>query len=128
MIEEKLRRVCESNGCSLLGYTQGRSATLILASGEKVILSAGTSTFKVFAKRGAIGWLLPRTLGSKKLSDWLGESYNRRDFRYLSAVVVAMQGVIILLSRCKSLNEVEIAWPELPNPVGEMALHEILQG
>jgi hypothetical protein len=55
MNEQMARSIVEANGSKLLSHKLGRAAFLVLPSNEEVVISIGTSTAKVFARRPIIG-------------------------------------------------------------------------
>ena len=64
MTEEEAKAMCKSNGSTLLSYTLGRAAYLVLPSGEHVLISIGFVNVKLFTKRYFFGWKWPKVVVS----------------------------------------------------------------
>jgi hypothetical protein len=73
------KKACEGRGSTLLAYEPGMSASLVLQSGETLLISIGPATAKIFIPRRIfglgsifpkIGWYFPQTFASQQLTIW----------------------------------------------------------
>ena len=100
------RTLCEKRGCTLFNYVQGQTAYILLPSSERVIVSFGTITAKVFSKRAIVGWLAPKVLLSVDVHSWDPDWDT-----LLPSTKWFMGGMIIdsmltLVTACNSLEEI----------------------
>ena len=124
MEEQKARAITEANGSTLLKYESGKFAYLLLPSNEKIIISIGTETVKILTRRPIIGLIFPKTVAFQKIEYWANDSLRpyityanlNRMQRYASGCT-ALDGLVDLMSRCKSISEIQLAWPDLYNPL-----------
>jgi len=124
MVEQQVQAIVQANGSQLLGYEEGRSAFLILPSGEHVLISIGILTAKVFVRRPIFGWFFPKTIASQRIAAWQ-PSYPRLDrLRFICGDRV-LNGLIELVSRCPSLSVLQSAWRVLSNPFDVGVLREV---
>jgi len=134
MEEQKAQSITQTNGSTLIKYQSGYFAHLVLPSNEKIIISVGSTTVKVFTRRSVIGWIFPKTVASRKIEYWVSlkneviatdhniklrsfSSYNQME--RFGCGIWALDGLVVLLSSCKSILEIKLAWPELANPLQE---------
>jgi hypothetical protein len=111
------RRVGKPEGVQVLSYRPGRSAKLALPSGEHLVISIGSATAKVFAKRGVAGWLIPRVIASERLWVWQSDYRSFNSFHRQLSRAMILDGLVDLLSAYRSTDDVRKAWPSLQNPV-----------
>jgi len=83
-------------------YQEGKLAVLRLPSQEELMLSMGTSSFKVFRK-GPLGWLFPKTVFSVDLAA-VGWDECIPLTRALLSVLLVTQS-LDLLSHAQSIND-----------------------
>jgi hypothetical protein len=120
---EEAQAVCAKYGSVLQQYEMGRVALLVLPSHEPLIISIGTITAKVLTRRAFGGWIFPKTVASKELSDWIP------DFNRLSAAqrfaggAMVLDGLLSLTARARNVAEISLAWIVLRDPV-EVAVAE----
>jgi len=101
----------------VLNYKAGRSALVDLPSGEQIVISIGTATAKVIAKRAIVGWYLPKVVASERLDTWQPEF---RQFNELHRRInrdMFLDGVLASLSQCRSIDDIRRAWPTMQNPI-----------
>ena len=122
--EQKARAITEANGSALLKYESGKFAYLLLPSNEKIIISIGTKTVKILTRRPVIGWISPKTVAFQKIEYWANDSLRPyRSYANLNRMeryacgCMALYGLVDLMSRCKSISEIQLAWPDLYNPL-----------
>lgn len=117
MDEVKAKAICEKNGSTLRSYERGRAAFLVLPSGEPIVISVGTASAKVFTS-STEDWHLPKVIVSQPIEVW-EPSFRRLDrlHRYACGYMV-LDGLLSLLSRCRSIDELRLSWPGLENPIG----------
>lgn len=114
--EERLRNLCKKNGSTLASYTRGRSAFVVLSSMEPIIVSIGVTTAKIAKKRPLLGWYLPKKIASERIEIWDEQFYSYNSFLRLAARGLVLDGLIILLSKCRSVEDILTAWGSLDNP------------
>ena len=110
-------KVCETNGARLIHYETARVAKIELPSGEQVLISIGTASAKLYRKNRLFGWFLPRSFVSKPLVEWDPRychvsGFDRDVFRGM-----ILDGLLSLLSRFKSIDELNRGWPTMKNPM-----------
>jgi hypothetical protein len=117
MNEQDAKAICEKHGSSFLSYELGRAAYIVLPSNEHVIISIGTSTAKVFTKRRILGWWFPKVITSQSIAIW-EPTFDKLDRlpRFLCCAMV-LDGLLSLVSKCKSLDELRLVWPVIRNPL-----------
>jgi hypothetical protein len=125
MDEQKASAISARNGSLLLNYELGRSAFLLLASGEQVVISIGTVTTKVFVRRAIVGWRFPKTIASQPINAWQPTFLSLDKLRRFACGCMVLDGLVDLVSRCRSLSELRMAWPALRNPIEVAAGHMI---
>lgn len=125
MIESVAKAMCENNGSALLGYTLGRSAYLVLPSGEHVIISIGTRNVKLLTKRFLFGWSWPKVVVSQQIADWEPNYLKLDKLRRLACGAMILDGLVSLISRFRGFGELLIAWPDLKNPIGIAGIENI---
>ena len=82
-----------------------------LYSGERVIVSIGRTTVKVFdPSSGFLSRFFPRVIVKKNVSEW-----GAGIFAGSSAL---LDGVLIPIACCASTSELREKWPSFPNPMG----------
>ena len=118
MIEQQARAICQANGSILLSYEQGRAAFLVLPSREQVVISVGTDTAKIIVRRPIIGWLFPKTIASQQITVWAPEFPELDQLRRFACGSMVLDGLIELVSECRSLSEIKSIWHSLRNPIG----------
>ena len=115
-------KLCNDHGTTLLHYKAPDVATLLLASGEQVVISVGTTSAKTFRRRALLGWLVPRCCAAKSLVEWEPRytRFSTFDRRICRAMV--LDGLLDLVSRIESIAELCVAWCVIRNPVQVAAL------
>lgn len=101
----------------VLNHKTGRFAKIGLLSGEEIVISIGTANAKIFAKRGVFGWFLPRVIVSEQLSVWQSEYRRYNGFHRRLCRGMALEGLLALLSHCRSIDEIQQVWQTMQNPV-----------
>lgn len=125
MDEANARDMCEKNGSTLRSYEGGRAASLILRSGQPILISVGASTAKVLTSRPIFGWRLPKVIVSQHIEGW-EPTFNTLDsLRRDACGSLVLDGLLSLLSRCQSIDELRLAWPALKNPIAVAALESV---
>ena len=127
MDETTAKSHCLRNGSQLLSYSGARAASLILHSGEQVVISIGPTTAKVCVSRPLFGWFLPRVVASERLSKW-DDRYSQSNAFYRDVFqAMILDGLLSLVSRFRSVAELQLAWSVLRNPI-EVAVLELGYG
>jgi tetratricopeptide (TPR) repeat protein len=94
---------------------------LALASGDQVIVSIGSSTVRILAKRGIVGWTVPRVIASQRLSVWHSEYHRFNSLHRQLCRAMILDGLLDLLSVCRSPDEIRQVWSGLDNPLAGVA-------
>jgi hypothetical protein len=123
MTSEEAKAHCANRGSVLRHYEPGRVASIVIPSGEVLIISLGTATAKILAKRTLLGWLLPKTIGTKNLSDWVPDYRTCSGLQRSVARAMVLDGLVSLASRAKYADELSLAWIVLKNPI-EVAVED----
>jgi len=121
MNEQDARAICEKHGSAFLSYEVGRAAYIVLPSNEHIIISIGTSTAKVLIKRRIFGWRFPRVIASQSIATWEPTFRKLDRLRRFACGVMALDGLLSLVSKCKSVDELRLVWPVMRNPMEVMA-------
>jgi hypothetical protein len=117
MNEQDAKAICEKHGSSFLSYTLGRAAYIVLPSNEHVIISIGTLTAKVLTKRRILGWWFPKVITSQSIAIWQ-PTFDKLDrLRRFACGAMVLDGLLSLVSKCKSLDELRLVWPVIRNPL-----------
>ena|SRR2546422_723062 len=103
--------------CQVLNRKAGRFALIGLASGEQIVISIGSATAKILAKRAFVGWYLPKVVASERLSTWQSEYPHQNGFYRGICRGLVLEGLLDLLSNCQSVDEIRQAWPRMENPL-----------
>lgn len=120
------RSISQANGSTLLGYEHGKTAFLVLPSKEQVVISIGTGTVKVFTRRLVLGWVFPRTIALQHIAYWEPSFAGLDRLRRFACGCMVLDGLIDLVSRCRSISELRLAWTVLRNPL-EVAVSQTLK-
>ena len=110
-------KLCSKHGATLLNYRETRFAMLQLSSGEQVLISVGTGTAKILARRRILGWLVPRCIATRSLVEW---EARYREYNKLHRVVcrgMVLYGLLNLIAPIGSVDGIRLAWPALRNPL-----------
>jgi hypothetical protein len=128
MNERDAKAICENHGSSFLSYELGRAAYIVLPSNEHVIISIGTSTAKLVTKRTIFGWMFPRVIASRSIATW-EPTFDKLDrLRRFGCGAMVLDGLLSLVSRCGSLDELRLAWPAIRNPLEVWAADKLERG
>ncbi len=127
MDETSAKAHCLKHGSKLLLYTSGHVASIVLRSGEHVVISIGTDTAKIFTRRPLLGWWLPRVVVSEQLSKWDNRYLQFNDLYRGVLRAMILDGLLILVLRCSSVVELRIACRVIRNPI-EVAVLELGYG
>jgi len=128
MNEVDAKIICKNNGSSLLSYELGKAAYIVLPSSEPIVISIGTLTVKILTKRAIFGWLFPKVIVSQSISTW-EQGFNKLDrLRQFGCGAIVLDGLLSLVSRCRSLDELRLAWPVLRNPLDAWAAEKLDMG
>lgn len=118
--------LCAQHGAVLLNYQHPRLALLRLRSGDALLISIGTTSAKVFKRNPLFGWALPKRCVSRPLVEW-EERYAQ--FNNLHRAIcrgMLLDGLLDLISRAESIDELCLAWPFIKNPL-EVASVKLFQ-
>jgi hypothetical protein len=110
-------KLCADHGSLLLQYQSPRVAMLMLPSAEPLLISIGTTSAKIFRRRTLFGWFLPCCVASQSLSAW---EPRYKQFNSLHRTIcrgMVLDGLVDLVSRAKSIDELRLAWCALKNPL-----------
>jgi hypothetical protein len=125
MTETDARTICQNHGSTLLSYESGRTAYIRLPSDESIVISIGTTAVKVFTKRLIVGWKFPKVTASQSMAIWQ-QGFDKLDrIRRFGCGSMILDGLISLVSRCGSIEELRLAWPDLKNPLEAWAAEEV---
>ena len=103
--------------CQVLNHKAGRFALVGLPSGEQIVISIGSVTAKILAKRAVVGWYLPKVVAFERLSTWQSEYPHQNSFHRGICRGLVLEGLLALLSNCQSVDEIRQAWPRMENPL-----------
>jgi hypothetical protein len=107
----------DKKASQVLNYRAGRFALVVLPSEEQILISIGTSTVKILAKRAIFGWYLPKVVVSQRLSVWQPD-YQQYNAMYRRACcTMILDGLLTLLSHYQSIDKLRQAWPTMQNPL-----------
>jgi hypothetical protein len=109
MNEVDAKTICENHGPSLLSYELGKAAYIVLPSSEPIVISIGTSTVKVFTKRAIFGWRFPKVIVSQSIATWEPRFDKLDRLRRFGCGAMVLDGLLSLVSRCRSLDELRLA-------------------
>ena len=118
MDETHTKAHCLKHGSKLLLYTSGHVASIVLRSGEHVVISIGTDTAKIFTRRPLLGWWLPRVVVSEQLSKWDNRYLQFNDLYRGVLRAMILDRLLILVLRCSSVIEFanSLSW-DSGNPI-----------
>jgi hypothetical protein len=119
-------KLCEEHGAILLNYHHPRLATLALRSGELVLISIGTTNAKVFRRNSWFGWFLAKCCVSKPLVTWDARYAQFDNFHRAICRGMVLDGLLSLISRVDSIDELCVAWCVIKNPL-EVAAVQLFQ-
>jgi hypothetical protein len=122
MTFEGAKAVCAKYGSSLESYSIARFARIRLVSGEVLLVSIAPTSVNILTKRGFFGWFVPRSIGSKNLSVWVPGFDQLARLERAAARAMILDGLVSLVARCRSIQELAMAWISLRNPME--AAHE----
>lgn len=116
-LKTKIQQKVALSDLKIIDFKMAEYALVQLPSGTDLMISMGATTVK-FLKKGLLGYVTPKTILSKQISDW--------DEQYLSYDALGREGVkmplltglIIKLSKIRSENDIEKAIGE-GNALGE---------
>ena len=128
MKEADAKILCEKNGSSLLSYELGKAAYIVLPSSEHIIISIGTLTAKILTKHATSDWRFPEVVVSQDISTWEPSLKKHDRLRQFGIGAMALDGLVSLVSRCRSLHELRLAWPVLRNPLEAWAEEKLNMG
>ncbi len=131
---EEAQAICARYGSVLQQYEMGRVALLVLPSHEPLIISIGstlsamlcwppTITAKVLTSRAFGGWIFPKTVASKELSDWIPDFNRLSGVQRFAGGAMVLDGLLSLTARARNVAEISLAWIALRDPV-EVAVAE----
>jgi hypothetical protein len=106
----------------IVNEKSGRFAMIALVSGEQILISVGTATAKVLIKRPLFGWVFPKTIISERLSVWQPEYPRYNGFNRRRCRSMALEGLLLSLSHCKSVIQIQHAWKTMRNPIAIVGL------
>jgi hypothetical protein len=110
-------KICESHGAALYKYRPPRMAMVTLRSREKLLISVGISTAKIFRATPLLGWLLPRCCASRAIAEWDSgyAAYDALQRNVCRGMI--LDGLLNLTSRAESVEQLCLAWCILKNPL-----------
>jgi hypothetical protein len=109
--------LCAEHGSLLLQYHSPRVAMLMLPSAERLLISIGTMNAKIFRRNALFGWFLPRCVASQSLSAWEPRYTQFNSLHRTVCRGMVLDGLVDLVSRAKSIDELRLAWCALKNPL-----------
>jgi hypothetical protein len=118
--------LCEQHGSTLVNYQEIRLAVLMLRSGEQVLISIGTTSAKVFRRSSVFGWRFPKCCVSKTLVSWDSRYTQFDNFHRAVCRGMVLDGLLSLISRVESIDELCLAWCAFRNPL-EVAASELFK-
>src|SRR5208283_3441275 len=89
--------------CQVVKQKPGRFAMVELPSGEQIMISIGSATVKILAKRDFWGWCLPKVIASERLSTWQSKYQRYNGFYRRICRTMILDGLLTLLSTCESI-------------------------
>lgn len=110
-------KLCAEHGAVLLNYQQPRLALMALRSGEQVLISIGTTSAKVFRRDRLFGWVIPKRCVSKPLAAWEKRYTQFNNLHRTICRGMVLDGLLDLVSRTESIDELCLAWCVLKNPL-----------
>lgn len=110
-------KLCEEHGAVLLNYQHPRLTMLALRSGEQVLISIGTTSAKVSRRNSLFGWFLPKCCVSKPLVAWDARYTQFDTFHRAICRGMVLDGLLSLISRVDSIDELCLAWCVIKNPL-----------
>jgi hypothetical protein len=101
----------------VLNYKRGRFALIDLPSGERIFISIGSATARVVDKSSFIRWCFTKCVVSERLDKWQPEYWRSNSFYRGINRAMILDGLLISLLKCNSINEIRQIWPTLENPI-----------
>jgi hypothetical protein len=101
----------------VLNYKRGRFALVSLPSGERILISIGSATVRVVDKSTIIRWCFTKVIASERLDKWQPEYWQSNSFYRGINRAMILDGLLVSLLKCNSVNEVRQIWPTLENPI-----------
>ena len=117
MTFEEADLLCRKRGSTLTQYQVGCVATIVLPSGETLIVSIAGESVKVFQKRPITRWLLPKVLVEKRITDWIPEYRNESVASKTIGAALVLDGLLSFIACTKCAAEVYAGWTVIKNPV-----------
>jgi hypothetical protein len=114
---EAADKLCSSNGATLLHYKWPGVASVVLRSREQVVISIGTTSAKIFARRALLGWLAPKSCATRSLMEWEPRYAKFSDFHRNLCRGTVLDGLLDLVSRADSIKELKLSWHNIRNPL-----------
>jgi hypothetical protein len=87
-----------------------------LSSGERILISIGSATVKIMDKSPNAGWFA-KAIASERLDAWQPDYWKLNNFHHQINRNMILEGLVISLSRCRSVDDVRRAWPAMQNPI-----------
>src|SRR5207249_8007270 len=109
--------LCAEHGGVLLNYQHPRMALMALRSGEQILISIGTASAKVFRRSRLFGWTIPKRCVSKPIAVWEKRYTQFNNLHRTICRGMVLDGLLDLVSRAESIDELCLAWSVLKNPL-----------
>jgi hypothetical protein len=107
-IIKRLKDMYTDNKSKLLDFKSGSYATILLQSGQEIMISIGTASVK-FMKPGFLSYVTPKTIINKDISDWDKRYRNSTPLEREGTKMFLLIGLLLALSKIKSESEIEAA-------------------
>ena len=121
-LKTKIQEKIAPSDLKIIDYKMAEFALVRIPSGTELMISMGATTVK-FLKKGLLGYVTPKTILSKQISDWDSRYISYDSLRREGIKLNLLTGLIIKLSKIRSENEIEQAIED-GNALGEgVGLH-----